>query len=182
MRYGGLSLALALTIAVVGTNAFADAAGFPEASNSQRGETGMFMRILCAFVLFFLSWMLLRFLFQLGIQTVWHLGQVRERPGLPMAISLLFCGTLCVLGALLVVWHSDSGSLSVSPEMNMPRNMPGTNMQGNMLPQVDFSMRTTGSLTRPLAVSAALVIGTILLALGIWSSLTGKETGKGVSS
>jgi hypothetical protein len=53
-------------------------------------------------VLFVLSWMLLRFLFQLGSQIMWRLGEIRERPGLPIAIGLFACGTLC---ALLVVWH-----------------------------------------------------------------------------
>jgi hypothetical protein len=62
-----------------------------------------------------------------------------------------------------------------------PEHMPG-NMQGNMLPQVDFPMRTTGSLTRPLAVTEALVNGAILPALGVWSPLGGKEVGEGVRS
>jgi len=169
LRYGGLVLALALAIGIVGANAFADAAGFHDAALDHKGEPtpGMLLRVLCGFVLFLLSWMLLRFLFQLGTQIVWRLGQVRERPGLPIAITLLACGTLCVLGALLVVWYGNTGGVNMSPAVNLPRNMPGA----DMLPRLDVSLQTTGSLLRPLAVSAALLIGVVLLALGVWSSL-----------
>ncbi len=163
VRYGGLVLALALAIAILGANAFADAAGFYD-HPWDKDPT----RLLCGIVLFFLSWMLLRFLFQLGTQIVWRLGQIRERPGLPIAITLLACGTLCVLGALLLAWHGETGSLNMSPAMNLPGNMPG----GNMIPHFDVSMRTSGSLLRPLAVCATLAIGVALLALGVWSSLT----------
>ncbi len=125
----------------------------------------MFLRVLCGFVLFVLSWMVLRFLFQLGTQVVWRLGQIRERPGLPIAITLLACGTLCVLGALLLVWPGVTGGPNMSPTMNMPG--------AEMIPRFDMSMamRTSGSLLRPPAVCAALVIGVALSALGVWSSL-----------
>jgi hypothetical protein len=179
LRSGGLVLALALAFGVVGANAFADAAGFTAWDTDH--PAGQFLRVLCGFVLFLLSWMLLRFLFQLGTQIVWRLGQVRERPGLPIAITLLACGTLCVLGALLVAWQGNTGSVNMSPTMNLPGNMPGQlgnmpglpgNMPGaNMVPRVDLSMQTTGSLIRPMAVCAAFVIGVALLALGVWSSL-----------
>jgi hypothetical protein len=162
LRYSALALALALAVGIVGANAFADAAGFHETAWGQGP-----VRPLCGFVLFLLSWMLLRFLFQLGIQIVWRLGQIRERPGLPITITLLVCGTLCVLGALLVVWHGNAGDLNMSPTVNVPGNMPGA----EMIPRLDVSMRTTGSLIRPLAVCASLVIGVALLALGVWSSL-----------
>ena len=165
LRYGGLVLAIALVIGIVGANALTDVAGF----HGQREP----MQFACGIVLFFLTWMGLRFLFQLGTQIVLRLGQVRERPGLPITITLLACGTLCVLGALLVVWHGDSGDLNLSPAVNVPSNIPGMNNlpNMNMIPQLDLSMRTTGSLTRPLAVCAALLIGVALLALGVWSSL-----------
>jgi len=163
LRYGGLVLALALAIAILGAKAFSDAAGFREGPQIPEG----FVRIPCGVVLFLLSWMLLRFLFRLGTQIVWRLGQVRERPGLPIAITLLACGTLCVLGALLVVWYGNTGGVNMSPAVKLPRNMPGA----DMLPRLDVSLQTTGSLLRPLAVSAALLIGVVLLALGVWSSL-----------
>ncbi len=162
--FSGLAPALALVIAIVGANPFADAAGFYE-SRWDRDP----VRPLCGIVLFVLSWMLLRFLFQLGTQIVWQLGRIRERPGLPITITFLACGTLCVLGSLLLAWHGGTSGLDMSPSMNLPSNMPGR----NMVPQIDvsMSMRTTGSLMRPLAVSAALLIGVALLALGVWSSL-----------
>jgi hypothetical protein len=159
LRYGWLVLAISLVIGIVGANALTGAAGF----HNEREP----MQFVCGLVLFFLTWMGLRFLFQLGTQIVLRLGQVRERPGLPITITLLGCGTLCVLGALLVVWHSDTGGLNVSPAMNLPGNMPGADMFSNL----DLSMRTTGSLSRPMAVCAALVIGVALLALGVWASL-----------
>lgn len=159
MGYGGLVLVLAVAIGILGANAFADAAGFYKEHEPATG--------VCGVVLFFLSWMVLRFLFQLGTQIVWRLGQIRERPSMPVTITLLACGTLCVLGALLLVWQGGTGSLNMSPAMNLPSNMPG----GNMVPQFDMSMRISGSLLRPLAVCAALVIGVALLALGVWSSL-----------
>jgi hypothetical protein len=57
----------------------------------------------------------------------------------------------------------------MSPAVNFPGNMPGVNV--NMVPRLDLSLHATGSLLRPLAVCAALVIGVALLALGVWSSL-----------
>jgi hypothetical protein len=167
LRYRGLVLALALAIGIVGANALGDAAGFRDASQDWNIPTGTFSRVLCGAVLFLVSWMLLRFLFQVGTQIVGRLGQIQARPGLPITITLLACGTLCVLGALLLVWHGNTGSLNMSPAVNLPGNMPGA----DMIPRLDLSMRTTGSLIRPLAVCAALVIGVALLALGVWSSL-----------
>ena len=93
LQYLGLMVALAVAIGMLGANAFMDTAGF-DASWHRDGWP-----FLCGLVLFFLSFMLLRFLFQLGTQIVSRLGQVRERPGLPITITLLACGTLCVLGA-----------------------------------------------------------------------------------
>jgi hypothetical protein len=159
LRYGWLVLAIALVIGIVGANALTDAAGF----HGQREP----MQFVCGIVLFFLTWMGLRFLFQLGTLIVLRLGQVRERPALPITITLLACGTLCVLGALLVVWHGDTGVLNMSPAVNLPGNMPGSDMVSHL----DLSMRTTGSLIWPMTVCAALVIGVALLALGVWSSL-----------
>ena len=162
LQYLGLVVALAVVMGMLGANAFMDAAGF-DASWHRDGWP-----FLCGFVLFFLSFMLLRFLFQLGTQIVCRLGQIRERPGLPITITLLACGTLCVLGSLLLVWHGDSGSVNMmSPGVNVSGNMPGANMST----QFGMSVRTSGSLMRPLAECAALVIGVALLALGVWSSL-----------
>jgi len=159
--YFGLVLALAVAIGILGAIPFAEAAGFYQ--NQEREP----IALMCGLVLFFLAWMVLRFLFRLGTQIVWRLGQIRERPGLPVVITLLACGTLCVLGALLLVWHGAGGGLDMSPGVNLPGNMPGM----NMVPRFDVSMRVSGSLIQPLAVCAALVIGVILLALGVWSSL-----------
>jgi len=97
LRYGGLSLVLGLAIGIVGANAFGDAAGFPHPSTTDHEPAGAMLRVLCGTVLFFVSWMLLRFLFQLGFQIVWRLGEVRERPGLPITITLLACGTRSVV-------------------------------------------------------------------------------------
>ena len=108
LRYGGLVLAIALTVGIVGANALTDAAGFYRDREP--------MQVLCGIVLFFLTWMGLRFLFQLGTQIVLRLGQVRERPGLPISITLLACGTLCVLGSLLLVWHGDAGGPTCRPQ------------------------------------------------------------------
>ena len=124
LGYTGLVLALALTIAIFGTNALRERGGFSSRIRGQWGNPNpsMFLRVLCGFVLFVLSWMVLRFLFQLGTQVVWRLGQIRERPGLPIAITLLACGTLCVLGGFLLVWPGVTGGPNMSPTMNMPGN------------------------------------------------------------
>jgi hypothetical protein len=162
VQFNGLVVALALTIAILGAEGLSNAAGFPE---TQWGQGPA--RPLCLIVLFALFWMLLRFLFQLGFQVASRLSQVRERPVLPITITLLACGTLCVLGALALVWHDDGGSLNMSPGVNVSGNVPGVNMGSH----VNLSVQTSGSLTRPLAMSAALLIGVALLALGVWSSL-----------
>jgi hypothetical protein len=179
VRYNGLAFALAVAIGILGANAFADAAGFSANSSARDSPEAVLPRILCGIVLFVLSWMLLRFLFQLGNRIVWRLAQVRERPGLPVTLALLASGTLCVLCALLVIWQGDAGSFNVSPSMNLSSgNMPGGNIalppnmpRVEMFPHVDLSMHTIGLPIRSLAVVAALVIGAALLAIGVWASL-----------
>ena len=49
----------------------------------------------------------------------------------------------------------------------MLQNNPVT----NRMPRIDLSLQATGSLVRPLAVAATLLIGGVLLAFGFWSSL-----------
>ena len=82
VRYRALTVALALAIAVLGAKSFLDAAGFSATSDREQ------LVFLCGLVLFFLSWTLLRFFFQLGVQIIGRLGQIRERPRPEIAMTL----------------------------------------------------------------------------------------------
>ena len=161
LRYTGLSLTLAVAIGIVGSHSLAAAAGFSMHQDREQ------LQFLCGLVLFFLALYLLRFLFQLGGQIVARLARVRERPKPEIAMIVLASGMLCVLGALAVVWHAGIDGVSTPNAMELSQNNPGA----NMMPPIGLSVQATGSLLRPLAVAATLLIGSVLLALGFWSSL-----------
>ncbi len=159
------ALVLALAAGLLGANSFSTAAGFPSASNNpQSGEYAVTGWIISAVVLGFLTFTLAKYLFSLGERLVELFSTVYDRPALPVTITFLVCGTLCVLGAVGLSVADGPSSVNLS---NPAMHLPGREF-------VPFSIGaplTTALLVRPLITILALLIGTALMALGVWASL-----------
>ncbi len=162
---GWLPWTLALAAGLLGANSFSTAAGFPSASNNpQNSEYAVTGWIVSAVVLGFLTFTVVKYLFGLGERLIELFSTVYDRPALPIAITLLICGTLCVLGAVgLSVADGPSQASLLNPAMQLP---------GREF--VHFSVGApsiTALLVRPLLTIMALLVGTALLAIGVWGSL-----------
>jgi hypothetical protein len=178
LKAGWLAFAMAAAVGLLGANAFADAAGLTQSDPQHSSPGPMLGRVASGLVLFFLTYSLTRYLFRLGERLVSVLSTVRERPVLPITITLLVCGTLCVLGALGLSLYDGPTSASVST--------PTVNMAGvpNM-PQMGNAMRFSGTvslvgpsismLVRPLVTLLTLLLGIALLAVGVWGGLRPPE-------
>jgi hypothetical protein len=162
---GWLPWALALAAGLLGANSFSTAAGFPSASNNpQNGEYAVTGWIVSGVVLAFLTFTVVKYLFGLGERLVQLFSTVSDRPALPIAITLLVCGTLCVLGAVgLPVADGHSETRILNPAVQFP---------GREFVQFSGGAPSiTALLVRPLITILALLIGAALMALGIWASL-----------
>jgi hypothetical protein len=172
LKPGWLSFALAIAVGLVGANAFADAAGFPQ--YDMRESVGpFFARALAGLVLFFLTFTLVKYLFSLGARLVSLFGATGERPTLPVTMTILVCGTLCVLGALgLSLLDARSSANIATPTISLP-GAPNMPQMGDM--RISGSLNVGGSsisaLVRPLVTLLTLLVGAALLAVGVWSGL-----------
>jgi hypothetical protein len=169
-----LDLALAVAVGLLGANAFADAAGLP------RPQPDSFFwpylsRVAAGIVLFFLTLTLVRYVFRLGQEIVSSLSTVQSRPAMPITIALLVSGTLCVL-AVPILSLLDRASSSPSVSSLTPPDPAGPNPpQAGGAAQVPGTLADGGSsigvLLRPAVASVVLLIGSAILAVGVWSSL-----------
>jgi hypothetical protein len=175
-------LAVALACGILGANPFADAAGLP-VPGDRPGDIAVFFRVICGFVLFLVVLFGLPALSRAVGGVAGRLAEVRARPPLPVAITLIVCGTICVLGAVVLTLSNPS-----VPSVNMPAltSLPGMHMEtpnGHLDIPVP-SMGSPGaspfvsrgpSLLSVAVVLAALVVGASTIALGVWSALPPPE-------
>jgi hypothetical protein len=155
---------LSIVVGILSANAFADAAGLPQVEPDARSDDKVLpvlLRILSGVVVALMTAALLPFLIALGRQVVGVLGQTTTRPGPWVAIALVICGTLCLLGTLvfeLVILDS------------APRVQSVINARNGLT-----SGRITLHLRTPLLVQllalCTFLAGVALIALGIWSSI-----------
>jgi hypothetical protein len=120
-RYWLLSLALGLVVGFLGANSFADAAGFP-----QVGDGHVFLRVVCGIVIGLATLAFVQFLMRQVPLVVGVLARSPQRPVTAVSITLLVCGTLCVLGTLALEWHM----ASTPPAVVQSIDIPGMNMRG----------------------------------------------------
>jgi hypothetical protein len=156
---------LALAAGLLGANSFSTAAGFPPASNnSPNAEYGVTCWVISAVVLGFLTFTLTKYLFGLGERLFELFSVVHDRPVLPVTITFLVCGTLCVLGALGLSVADGPPSVTLShPAMRVPGP--------EFAPFSAGAPSITALLIRPLVTILSLLVGTALMALGVWASL-----------
>jgi hypothetical protein len=159
-----LIIMLSIVVGILSANAFADAAGLPQVEPDARSDdkvVPVLLRILSGVVVALMTAALLPFLISLGRQVVAVLGQTATRPGPWVAIALVICGTLCVLGTLvfeLVILDSAPRVQTVISSRN-----------GLSSGHITLHLRTP-LLLQFLALCTFLA-GVVLIALGIWSSM-----------
>ena len=157
-----LVFALALAAAVLGANAFADAAGFDPGNFSRRPEL-VFVRVLCGIVVFIVAVALIGASVRAIAWAVDALARTPARPGLPVTLTLIGCGTACVLAMLVV-------------EALAMRSAARAELMGMTDGTLGLDVHTATPLAIHLATLAAFVAGATMLALGVWSSL-GRTSG-----
>jgi hypothetical protein len=146
-----VAAALALAVGFLGANAFADAAGLPVPQDPSRDPGYVFLRVVCGIVVFVVTFVVLSVLFRELRALVHTLARTSLRPGLPIAMTCLICGTACVIAALAV-------------QLYWMRN-----------PAVGFGPRPYMSVQTPLMAHIitlmTFLLGAGLIAVGIWSSM-----------
>jgi hypothetical protein len=176
-RYRLLTFAAALAAGFLGANAFADAAGLPHVSSGERhlsdSDIGaIFLRILCGLVVGVLVLALIPFVVNQCREVAAVLGRTSERPGPAVAITLVICGTLCLLGSLALAWHAASLAQAPSIQVQAP-GMPG--FPGSVSGSASVQVSTQPPLLTQVLALLTFLAGSALISLGIWSSI--KPTG-----
>lgn len=162
--YGALVVSLAIVVAFLGANPFADAVGFP---GRDYHDTPMpaFLRAVCGAVVFFATYSFLRFLVGHVRAVVRQLGATAAKPDRWLSLAGLICGTLCLLAALFVQVYAATHPVGVrvAPTMTFNGGMPGGSM--------NMEAHSEGSLALTLVSVLTFLFGAGLLAFGIWGSL-----------
>jgi len=106
------------------------------------------------------------------------LARTRARLPVPLAATLVACGTLCVVAALgLCLWHAATSS-DVSATGSAPSHPveKGPSMQTGMTSRV--TLHTGGSLMFHILTICVFLGGVAMVVLGTWSSLqSGHDSG-----
>lgn len=155
-------LGLIIPIGFLAADSFANAAGFPT-SVGQNKEMGVFLRIMAGVVVAIAALAILVLLRHAFVRVLDYLGRVTAKPHVAVAIALLVCGTICILGMLVFEYLmvSQSSLLAMSSRAQM----------GMESAEVSFQVRVP--LLTHLIAACAFLSGAALLALGVWSSVVG---------
>ncbi|HEY7116663.1 MAG TPA: hypothetical protein VH475_08760 [Tepidisphaeraceae bacterium] len=152
----GLVFMIALVAAFLCADPFATAVGFPVASYQTANHDPMpvLLRILTGLVIFGLVAAAAAPVTRAARGVMDVLARTQARPTVAVTLTLIICGTACLLGAmgieLYLVRHA-AGSMSVSG------------------PDVSLSIQTP--LFGQILVGLTFLFGVALVAIGIWASL-----------
>ena len=162
--YSGLIASLALVVAFLGANPFADAVGIPR-EDVHRTSTPIILRFVCGLVVLYATFSVLRFLVGHVRAAVRGLVGSEARPDRGLTLAILICGTLCVLAALYVQIYASAhpNGGRVGPTMSFNAGGPGGSLNMEAHPE--------GSLALNLLSVLTFLAGAGLLAFGIWGSL-----------
>jgi hypothetical protein len=175
--------AFGLLVGLMGANAVADAAGL-----RAREQDDTVLRVLCGFILGLATIAVVIVGGHFGSLLIAGLRQSPRRPNQTMAMTLVICGAVCLLAALVFEWYVVTSSQVISPEIGGGRGgtahvkLPslGTG-ELNATVTVDGSGRVhIGKAASPIAHVIALgsfAAGAVLIAIGVWSSMSAKPEG-----
>lgn len=154
-------LGLLIPIGFLGASPFADAVGFPPVMRPSEDAFEIFLRILSGVIVGLAALALFVVLRRLAARATDYLGGVSGKPGTAVAISLLVCGTLCVLGVLvfeyLAIRQTGTVATSVAAQPTF-----GT---------AEVSVGVRVPFSAHLFAIACFIVGAALLAVGVWSGV-----------
>jgi hypothetical protein len=155
-------LALALGIGFLGAKRFAFEAGFSSGSHSFE-----IVDFVAGIILFLVAAGVLKLLLSLVYGLFAALAQTVHRPPAWIGLTLILCGTACVLFSLLLQFLFPGGSARVS-----------AGYYGG-----GFSVDAGSPFTSTVLAYAALAVGVGMVALGVWSCIpaTPPTTGRVVT-
>lgn len=148
---------LAVAAGFVGATSFALAAGL-DLSSEREGKLAA-----SGIIFGFLTLALLILLAQVIRSAVVLVSQSESRPGTPVAVTLIICGTLCLVAALGVAIWRTAGSAEF-------RLNPGG--RGGV------TVVSGGSLTMSILAIGVFLAGFAMVALGIWSGVGQSRMGR----
>ncbi len=165
-----LIMILGIVVGMLGANSFADAVGLPDPRflPSYNNEGPIVGRVVCGFVVMLLAIGSLIFLARIIRHAIADLAQVTAKPRPPMPLTLVGCGTLCLLGALIFEWYLAS---YVAPA-NAAATLVNKMIQGD--PGASAATLSIHAQSSPVAQVVAIftfLAGIAMIAIGIWSSL-----------
>ena len=173
--YRMLILVVSVVVGLLGANPFADAVGFPPVGTGYTEEMHITYRVLSGFIVFLLAATFLRFLVVQVRAAVLRIGATPGKPDGKAALTSILCGTLCVLGALFVQVYAATHPVGLAPTMTLGGNPGGMTINGNQVgmtaPAIGVSMQGQTSPTLAILSVATFLVGTGLLAFGIWATL-----------
>ena len=161
-KYRFLTFVLALAVGCLGANPFADTAGWPAVQPGQHPGDAIAFRVLGGFLVGLVALALLRLLVQQSQAVTDALSRTTTKPGQVLAVTLVVCGTLCLLGTLVLEWYLVSSPVSLAQAASISG-------LGGGAAQVVLSVQAP--LLGHLAAMATFLAGMAQIALGVWSSI-----------
>jgi hypothetical protein len=181
---GFIQLALGLIVGLTGANSVADAAGI----SAQKPSEDMWLRILCGFVLGITTIALTIVASHFASLLIAALRQSSRRPSQTMALALLICGVVCLLMAIAFEWYVVASSHVIRPataggpggSASIQFPSPTGGQQTATISVGGSGEIQIGRAVSPIAHVLALCCfgaGAVLIALGVWSSMSTKPEG-----
>jgi len=178
LKSGLALLALAAGCGLIVANPLADAAGFPPVTDRYE-STPVLLRLMTGVAAFFMVLTGLPFVVRAISALVGRLAVSEARPPLAVAVTLIVCGTLSILGAVML---APGGSPTPTPLFQLDpgqiQAMQGVGAGGVVRMQLDPSAYgvswqggSGGSLLRGLVALLALLTGAMMASVGVWASM-----------
>lgn len=153
----GLVVAVAVAAAFLGAGRFADEVGFPQIIDSNRDTGAIFLRLLSGVIVGVFCLMLGLFLARQAAGLGERLRQTPGRLSTGVAITLLICGTLCLIASLLVPLYFGRTAAAMGMHVSVNGN---TTIIGNAPPLVS-----------DLLAILIFLGGAALAWIGVWGSV-----------
>jgi hypothetical protein len=180
-KRGFIAFAFGLLVGVLSANSVAEAAGLIDEDSRSSDRIGM--AVLAGGILGLGTIAVVIVVGHLGSMAIAALRQSPRRPGQTMALTLVICGAVCLLTAMAFEWYIVASSQVIRPAV---AGGPGGSASFQVGDQKGtISVSGTGELRvgrEPSAVAHVIALcsfaaGAVLIALGVWSSMSTKPEG-----
>ncbi len=183
-----LSVAVAAAVAFVGATPLAQAAGFYKENPNYSTENAPILSFSGA-ILFALTVALIGPMLRLIGTTVATLKHAQSRPAPVVSITLIGCGTLCVVVSLWLAWSAkgmrpdaefaqamqamaQQTNQTIQQTTRNTPNMGSANINWTITPQVTMKIDPPAQSAGPMILTIlAFLLGSSLIAVGVWGSI-----------